>query len=132
MNGITNNNDIIPTFDYTGKIRILESSNFEQSQQLKDQCREFVDKITEFSNIVGSFLDLLKEKSEQIEKEKLKAIGLRNKAEKEAENRKILEQRLLILIKERKAEFDRLTAQYESLVKIEQEQTSFIETLSGK
>jgi len=43
MNGITNDNDIIPTFDYTGKIRILESSNFEQSQQLKDQCREFVD-----------------------------------------------------------------------------------------
>lgn len=50
MNGITNDNDIIPTFDYTGKIRILESSNFEQSQQLKDQCREFVDSMFFFSS----------------------------------------------------------------------------------
>jgi len=32
----------------------------------------FFKEITEFSNIVSSFLELLKEKSEQIEKEKLK------------------------------------------------------------
>ena len=62
---------------------------------------------------------------------KLKAIGARNKIEGEEDNRRKKEQELKTLINEKKMMLERLTFQYESLAKVENEQKLTIEKLSN-
>ncbi|KAJ3373943.1 Intraflagellar transport protein 20, partial [Entophlyctis sp. JEL0112] len=80
--------DLNVTFDEFSKIRILPSDQFEASESLKDECKDFTQKIDEFNSVVQGFLEILQAKAEQIEIEKLKAIGLRNRVESEMESRK--------------------------------------------
>eukprot|EP00842_Homolaphlyctis_polyrhiza_P004805 jgi/Hompol1/5325/HPOL_004335-RA len=124
-------------FDEFSKIRILEPAQFDASAKLKEECRDFTQKINEFNNIVGVFQTLLAEKSAQIEREKLKVrnvttIGLRIQIESEVENRKVRQAQLQSLIRERQAELDRLTVQHESLIKVQQEQQAFSDSLTTK
>ncbi|KAJ3349865.1 Intraflagellar transport protein 20 [Entophlyctis luteolus] len=80
--------DLNVTFDEFSKIRILPSDQFEASESLKDECKDFTQKIDEFNSVVQGFLEILQAKAEQIEIEKLKAIALRNRVESEMESRK--------------------------------------------
>ena len=66
-----------------------------------------------------------------IEKEKLKALGKRNKLYEEIESRSKREQELKVLIREKKEELERLKYQTASLLKIETEQKIVIEKLSN-
>ncbi|KAI8830059.1 intraflagellar transport protein 20 [Chytriomyces cf. hyalinus JEL632] len=120
------------TFDEFSKIRILPSDQFEASDSMKDQCKEFTQQIEDFNSIVQIFLEMLQAKAEQIEAEKLKAIGLRNRVETELETRKAKRQQLQLLIKERHAELHRLKIQSDSLENVSLEQLRLIEQLSSK
>ncbi|KAI9206893.1 intraflagellar transport protein 20 [Polychytrium aggregatum] len=122
----------ILSIDEFSKIRILEASQFEASEKLKEECRDFTSKINDFNEIVGGILDMMQQKARQIEAEKLKVIGLRNQVEGEVEARKSKQTELQTLIKEKQAELDRLAAQADSLVKVQNEQQTLIETLSFK
>lgn len=75
--------------------------------------------------------DILETQSAKIEKEKLKAIGKKNQLAEEVESRLKREQELKTMIREKKEEFDRLKFQYDSLLKIENEQKMIIEKLSN-
>ncbi|KAL2913435.1 hypothetical protein HK105_207053 [Polyrhizophydium stewartii] len=119
-------------FDEFSKIRILDPAQFDASSRLKEECKEFTAKINEFNGIVGLFQGLLAEKAGQIELEKLKTIGLRIQVESEVENRKSRQAQLQSLIRERQAELDRLIVQHESLVKVQQEQQGFMDSLTSK
>lgn len=79
-------------------------------------------------NALTEFLDQFAVK---IEKEKLRALGERNKWESEAENRKKKMMDLNNLLNEKKAELDRYTVELESLNKMEQEQKALINKLSN-
>jgi intraflagellar transport protein 20 len=79
-------------------------------------------------NALTEFLD---EFAVKIEKEKLRALGERNKWESEAENRKKKMMDLNNLLNEKKAELDRYTVELESLNKMEQEQKALINKLSN-
>jgi intraflagellar transport protein 20 len=61
----------------------------------------------------------------------LQAIGQRNKVDSEQENRERQKKALHSLINEKMAELDRFTKQYNSLVKIEQDQNLMIERLES-
>ncbi|KAJ3196820.1 Intraflagellar transport protein 20 [Irineochytrium annulatum] len=124
--------DTAISFDEFSKIRILPSQHYEESEHLKDECREFTQKIGDFNTIVQSFLDVLVEKSEQIEQEKLRAIGLRNKVESEVGRRSAQVTQYHLLIKERQAEMERLAVQADSLQSVLAEQQRLIESLSSK
>ncbi|KAJ3063541.1 Intraflagellar transport protein 20 [Podochytrium sp. JEL0797] len=127
-----NAEDLGVTFDEFSKIRILPSDQFEASENLKDECKEFTQKIEDFNSIAQVFLEMLKAKAEQIEIEKLKAIGLRNRVESELDNRKSKRLQIQLLIKERHAEMHRLKTQSDSLENVALEQQRFIEQLSSK
>ncbi|KAJ1534537.1 Intraflagellar transport protein 20, partial [Cladochytrium tenue] len=86
----------------------------------------------EFNSIVQVFLGVLGEKAAQIEREKLKAIGMRNHAEREADSRAARLRELQLTIRERQAELQRLTAQHESLQSVLADQRSVIEQMSSK
>ncbi|KAJ3019244.1 Intraflagellar transport protein 20 [Thoreauomyces humboldtii] len=120
------------TFDEFSKLRILEPAQFEASEQLKEECKDFVQRTSTFNEIIQMFMSMMEEKATQIELEKLKAIGLRNRAEREAGRRKRANAQINALCKERRAELDRLTAQADSLQKVQQEQVALIESMSSK
>ena len=75
-------------------------------------------------------VSILNGQSDRIEHEKLKAIGARNRLESELETRKRKTAELQFLLSQKQNELQRLADQYESLVKVEQEQRAIIEKLN--
>jgi len=118
------------SFDELNRIRILDPDHFKQTEGLAGECSAFSDKIGSFSKTVGALTEILTSQSEKIETEKLRAIGQRNRKDTEAETRKRRQQELQFLISQKQSELQRLHEQYESLVKVEQEQKILIEKLS--
>ncbi|TPX63055.1 hypothetical protein SpCBS45565_g06880 [Spizellomyces sp. 'palustris'] len=133
---MASSNPPLVIFDEFSKLRILDPVQFETSEKLKEECKDFTQNfkgVGNFNEIVQMFLKMMEDKAEQIESEKLKvAIGLRNRAEQQTENRKGTQKQLQSLIKERQAELDRLTVQVDSLVKVQHEQEALIDSLSSK
>ncbi len=64
-----------------------------------------------------------------MEKEKLGALGARNKLKSASRSREQQHQQLHALVVERKLALERLRLEYESLKKVEQEQQEFIDQL---
>lgn len=60
----------------------------------------------------------------------LQAIGQRNRKDTETETRKRRQQELQFLISQKQSELQRLHDQYDSLIKVEQEQKILTEKLS--
>ena len=119
------------SFDDECKIRILDAEKFKKTEELEEECKQFISKIKEFNGTVHSIVELMDGQSTRIEAEKKKAIGKRIQVEGEAEHRARQQAALQALINEKKAELDRYTAQYNSLLRVEQEQTQTIERLSN-
>ncbi|XP_070572775.1 intraflagellar transport protein 20 homolog [Ptychodera flava] len=114
-------------FDELNKVRVLEPEIAGQTTELKEECKEFVEKIAEFQKIVGSFIDVVDKVAKEVEKEKMKAIGSRNLLKSIAKQREAQQQQLQALIAEKKTQLERYRMQYNSLMKEEAEQTEFIE-----
>ncbi|XP_060585500.1 intraflagellar transport protein 20 homolog [Ruditapes philippinarum] len=114
-------------FDELNKIRVLEPEVQSQTTELKEECKDFVDKIGDFQKIVGTFIEVVDNVSKEVEKEKMKAIGSRNLLKSIAKQREAQQQQLQALIAERKMQLERLRIQYENLQKEESEQNEFIE-----
>ncbi|XP_061188630.1 intraflagellar transport protein 20 homolog [Saccostrea echinata] len=114
-------------FDELNKIRVLEPDVAQQTVELKEECKEFVDKIGDFQKIVGSFIEVVDNVSKEVEKEKMKALGSRNLLKSIAKQREAQQQQLQALITEKKMQLERLRIQYDALQKEENEQNEFIE-----
>lgn len=92
---------------------------------------EFITKVISIDETMSSLTECLDDFSVQIEKEKLRALGERNKWESESENRKRKMMELNNLLNEKKAELERFNVELESLVKVESEQKTLINKLSS-
>jgi intraflagellar transport protein 20 len=117
------------TFDENNQIRILESNIYNDCLSLQTESYDFISKMKQFQDIVGSLVDVLDTHASKIEQEKLRAVGLRNQVDSEPEARKKKQQELQFLINEKLAELERYTYQLESLQKVEEEQRMLIEKL---
>lgn len=69
--------------------------------------------------------------AQNIEQEKLRAIGFRNRVKSEAEVRKRSLQEYQQIIAEKQNELERYTMELESLIKVEAEQKKLIQRLSN-
>ncbi|KAK3704547.1 hypothetical protein QZH41_018261 [Actinostola sp. cb2023] len=94
-------------FDELNKVRVLEPEVSQETTKLKEECKEFVDKINEFQNIVGGFIDMVDSLAKEVEKEKMKAIGSRNLLKSIAKQRESQQQQLRALIAEKKTQLER-------------------------
>lgn len=112
-------------------LHLLPPEQLQQSAALQEECKEFLSKTKQFNEIVQDFITVMESKSKVIESEKLKAIGLGNRVDSEREVRKRKQLELQALINEKKAELERLSAQYESLMRVEAEQKALIEKLTN-
>ncbi|KAF8794745.1 intraflagellar transport protein 20 homolog [Argiope bruennichi] len=114
-------------FDDLNKIRVLDPEASQKTTALKEECREYESKITEFQRVVDGFLQIAESLSAEVEKEKLKAIGSRNLLKSITKQREAQQQQLQALIIEKKLQLERLKVQHESLKKEEMEQNELIE-----
>ena len=114
-------------FDEMSKVRVLEPEVSQQTEELKSECKNFVDKISDFQNIVGSFIEMVDTLAKEVEKEKMKAIGSRNVLKSVAKQRETQQQQLRALIAEKQTQLERFRLQYDILLKQEAEQNDFIE-----
>ncbi|KAM5180769.1 intraflagellar transport protein 20 homolog [Mantella aurantiaca] len=101
-------------FDELNKLRILDPDVSQQTTELKEECREFVDKIGDFQKIVGGLIDIVDQLAKETENEKMKAIGARNLLKSIAKQREAQQQQLYRI-------------EYEALCKVEAEQNEFID-----
>ncbi|XP_068945939.1 intraflagellar transport protein 20 homolog isoform X2 [Petaurus breviceps papuanus] len=123
-------------FDELNKLRVLDPEVTQQTIELKEECKDFVDKIGQFQKIVGGLIELVDQLAKEAENEKMKAIGARNLLKSIAKQREAQQQQLQALIAEKKMQLERISnnflsfryrVEYEALCKVEAEQNEFID-----
>ncbi|GBG24335.1 Intraflagellar transport protein 20-like [Hondaea fermentalgiana] len=123
--------DVTVSFDDAANIRVFDHEKFENTGELRDECRDFASKVGDFTENVQTFVQVLDAQAKIIEKEKLRAIGQRNLVDAEIETRKQKQRQRMLLLQEREAELERLETQLNSLAKVEADQLALIEKLSN-
>ncbi|KAE8901269.1 hypothetical protein PF005_g3547 [Phytophthora fragariae] len=118
-------------FDDDCQVRVLDKDNITHTQELEQESNQFATKLEEFHEIVKGVLEVMEGQAKRIEREKLKAIGQRNRVDSEVENRNRQKQMLELLIKEKKTELERYNLQFQSLSKIADEQQLLMDKLSN-
>ncbi|XP_076832982.1 intraflagellar transport protein 20 homolog isoform X1 [Brachyhypopomus gauderio] len=99
-------------YDELNKLRILEPDVGQKTTELKEECKDFVDKIGQFQKIVGGLIEMVDELSKEAETEKLKAIGARNMLKSVAKQREAQQQQLQALIAEKRMQLERRPSEY--------------------
>jgi intraflagellar transport protein 20 len=117
-------------FDEHYHIRILDPVVYKKSEALQSESREFADKMATVMDVATGTLKQVAAAAASLEREKLKAIGMRNKVESQAEIRKQRAMELESLVAEKKQLLDRKLAEYQCLLNVEREQAALIERLS--
>uniref|UniRef100_A0A8C3YEM6 Intraflagellar transport 20 n=1 Tax=Catagonus wagneri TaxID=51154 RepID=A0A8C3YEM6_9CETA len=97
-------------FDELNKLRVLDPEVTQQTIELKEECKDFVDKIGQFQKIVGGLIELVDQLAKEAENEKMKAIGARNLLKSIAKQREAQQQQLQALIAEKKMQLERNSA----------------------
>ncbi|KAF4323992.1 hypothetical protein BBO99_00002542 [Phytophthora kernoviae] len=118
-------------FDDDCQVRVLDKENIAHTQELEQESNQFATRLEEFHEIVKGVLEVMEGQAKRIEREKLKAIGQRNRVDSEVENRNRQKQMLELQIKEKKTELERYNLQFQSLSKIADEQQLLIDKLSN-
>ncbi|GMH38501.1 hypothetical protein BSKO_06385 [Bryopsis sp. KO-2023] len=117
-------------FDDDFRIRIFDVERLEASKGLQENSFKFLDKVGQLQDTVKQYMALIDQQAEKIEAEKLKAIGLRNRAAamEEESRRKRADMRLSL--SEKQEELERLQVEEMSLMKLKQEQELMMAKLS--
>ncbi|KAK3916317.1 Intraflagellar transport protein 20-like protein B [Frankliniella fusca] len=115
--------------DELNKICVLEPEVSSQTEELLTECKDFVERISDFQKIADNFLVMADSLSGEVEAAKLKAIGTRNLLKSMTKKREAQQQQLQALILEKSTELERLRIQHQSLIRTEQEQQEFIQLL---
>ncbi|KAM9778494.1 intraflagellar transport protein 20 homolog [Syngnathus typhle] len=113
-------------FDELNKLRTLDPDVSQKTSELREDCKDFWDKIVQFLKIIGGLMDLVDELANETEREKLKALGTRNLLRFVAKQRESQQQQLSALITEKMMQLERYRVEYEALLKVEAEQNEFI------
>ncbi|OAD52059.1 Intraflagellar transport protein 20 like protein [Eufriesea mexicana] len=116
--------------DDLSKIHVLEPDVANQTNKLKEECQNFISKITEFQMNSHELVEIIDQLANEVEKEKMKTIGTRNLLRSVAKERNAQKQQIQAQIIEKSMELERLRIQYDSLKKIEMEQVETIEQLT--
>eukprot|EP00128_Syssomonas_multiformis_P003949 Colp12_sorted_trinity150504_noHs@15641 len=114
------------------EIKVLEADKFAATKELGEECKEFSEKITSFQTTVAAITDMFQKLSDEVEKEKLKAIGSRNLLESIVKQREVKQRRLQAIINENQIQLDRYRSQHASLVKTMADQQEFMEMVFRK
>jgi intraflagellar transport protein 20 len=90
----------------------------------------YVLELSSFNEKISDLIGVLESHATRIDAQKLQAMGLRMAVENETDQRHRQQKTLQGTINEKRAELDKLTAQLQSLERIEAEQTAQLEKMS--
>ncbi|CAG9461746.1 unnamed protein product [Pedinophyceae sp. YPF-701] len=119
------------TFDEDYKIRVLDSEQYDQSKELLADCESFSEQLGRLGETVGAYVKHLDEQRAKIDREKLQAVGLRNRVAAREEDVRKKEEDLQTAISERRVELERVAAEVDALARLQQEQELLIAQLSS-
>ncbi|KPJ06162.1 Intraflagellar transport protein 20-like [Papilio machaon] len=118
-------------YDDINKIRILEQDVLKDTEDLRDTCKEYETKVKDFGKIISTLLETLKELGENVEKQKMAAIGSMNLLKSITKQRENDQAKLQNEISERSMLLEQLDAEYDSLQILEASQMETIEYLTA-
>ena len=118
------------TFDENNRVRVLAQDKYDKTLALADSATEFCTKVSQLNDIVKETVESVDRQAARTEREKLRAGGKRNQVAADAEQRRRKKAELASLRLEKQAELDRLQAEYDSLLRVRQEQEALIAKLS--
>ncbi|KAG8309936.1 intraflagellar transport protein 20 homolog [Homalodisca vitripennis] len=116
-------------FDDLNKLSIVDPDVAAKSQELREESTEFLDNITRFQEVVDGFISVVDSLAQEVEKEKMKAVGTRNLIQSMAKQREAKEQQYHALIIEKSTELERLRIQHQALLRTEAEQQDIIDQM---
>jgi len=126
----TNMEGAAVTFDENYRVRVLAQDKYDKTLALADSATEFCEKVVQLNGIVKEVVESVDRQAARTEREKLRAVGKRNQVAADAEQRRRKKAELASLRLEKQAELDRLQAEYDSLLRVRQEQEVLIAKLS--
>eukprot|EP00879_Flechtneria_rotunda_P010239 GHRR01010705.1.p2 GENE.GHRR01010705.1~~GHRR01010705.1.p2 ORF type:complete len:132 (+),score=51.42 GHRR01010705.1:495-890(+) len=117
-------------FDEDNRVRILDVDKYAASQTLQDNCQKFTSNMQQLQDCISKYLSAIDQQVDRIEKEKLKAVGLRNRVAAMHEERRRKQQALQQLLNQKQQELDRLLVEEHSLQKVRADQDNMIVKLT--
>ena len=73
--------------DDLSRLRVLEEASGNHAHDLRDTCHDFVTDVKQLAEIADGFLDVIDAVGNEVTKEKVKAIGARNRLQTIAKER---------------------------------------------
>lgn len=117
-------------YDDINKIRVLDPTIAKETEDIKDSCKDFENKVQDYEKIISGLLDLLKDLGENVEAQKMAAIGARNELNSLAKQREAEQAKLQAEITEKTSELEKLDNEYDALQILEATQMETIEYLT--
>ncbi|XP_038215612.1 intraflagellar transport protein 20 homolog [Zerene cesonia] len=117
-------------YDDINKIRILDNLVLKDTEDLKTNCKDYETKIQDFSKIINSLLETMKVLGENVEKQKIAAIGSINLLKSITKERESEQAKLQADINYKTTVMEQLDNEYDSLQILEATQTETIEYLT--
>ena len=73
--------------DDLSRLRVLDENSGAHSHDLRDNCREFVGDVSNLTDIADGFIEVIDAVANEVNKEKVKVIGARNRLQTIAKER---------------------------------------------
>lgn len=113
--------------DELSRLRVLDEDTASHANDLRDSCHDFVGDLTQLTDIADGFIKVFDAVSDEVMKEKVKAIGAQNRLQTSAKNRETQMTQLTALIREKQHAKERLSTEHAALLKVESDQRDFID-----
>ncbi|XP_072943741.1 intraflagellar transport protein 20 homolog B [Epargyreus clarus] len=117
-------------YDDINKIRVLENSVVKETEDLKDTCKDYETKVQDFGKTIKSLLEMLQELGDNVEKQKMAAIGSMNLLKSITKERESEQAKLQAEISDKTLTLEQLDNEYDALQILEATQMETIEYLT--
>ncbi len=117
--------------DEENRLYILPHEDLKESERLKNEALEFIRKTFAFDESTQILVGKLGALSMVVETQKLKALGEKAKLEHANERKLKKTQEFMHKINERKIQLEALQSEYQSLMRVEQEQLMNLEKIKN-
>ncbi|CAG9783836.1 unnamed protein product [Diatraea saccharalis] len=117
-------------YDDIHKIRILETAVLKETEDVKTTCKDYESKIQDFLKIINTMLDILKQLGDNVEKQKMAAIGAMNLLKSITKDRDSEQAKLQAEINDKSIILEQLDGEYDALQILEATQMETIEYLT--
>uniref|UniRef100_A0A1B0CJ22 Intraflagellar transport protein 20 n=1 Tax=Lutzomyia longipalpis TaxID=7200 RepID=A0A1B0CJ22_LUTLO len=108
-------------------LRVIEPEIANETNDLKHDCTTYSDKLQEFQTLIQSFLRVTDEFGAEVEKEKIRTIGIQNLVKNLSKQRESEQQQIQAEIIEKSLELERLKIELQHLQRIESEQQEIMD-----